>query len=101
MAEQNQPQTKRLGKLPETIRISLEDNDKIPPTGQFIGINGKAYMLKAGQEVDVPIGIIEALDNAVESVPELNASNQVVGWRSRLRFPYRVIRRKRGDEEAA
>jgi hypothetical protein len=78
---------------PGYVRIMLEDSDKIPPTGQFFGLNGAGFMLRAGEEADVPTGIIEILDNAVESHAIKNGSNQVVGYRNRHRFPYRVIRR--------
>lgn len=73
------------------VRIMLEDTDRIPPTGQFFGINGKTYMLRAGEEANVPIGIIDILKNAVESHPIKDGLNRVVGQRSRMRFPYRRI----------
>ena len=79
-------------KKSDYIKIMLEDTDKIPPTGQFFGINGKTFMLRAGEEARVPIGIIDILDNAVESHPVKDGSNRVVGNRNRHRFPYRVIR---------
>ncbi len=79
-------------KRPDYVRIMLEDTDRIPPTGQFFGINGKTYMLRAGEEANVPIGIIDILENAIESHPVKDGLNRVVGSRSRMRFPYRRIR---------
>lgn len=73
------------------VKIMLEDTDRIPPTGQFFGINGKCYMLRAGEEAMVPRGIIDILKNAVESHPVKDGLNRVVGQRSRMRFPYRLI----------
>lgn len=74
------------------IRIILEDNENIPPTGLFIGWNGKTYMLKTGVEVDVPMPLIEILNNAVVSVPIVNPDTlQVMGSRNRMRFPYRLV----------
>lgn len=74
------------------IRIVLEENDNIPPTGQFIQLNGAAFILRPGEEVDVPIGLLSVLDDAVEGVPiRDNNTSQVIGYRKKLRFPYRVV----------
>ena len=74
------------------IRIILEENENIPPTGQYFGINGRGYILKAGEEADVPVEIINVLNDAVMAVPQVDPSTQqVVGYRQRLRFPYRVV----------
>lgn len=76
------------------IRIVLEENDEIPPTGQFIGVNGKGYILRPGEEADVPVSLLESLDHAVKEVPIVDQLNRkVIGWRKRLRFPYRVVTR--------
>ena len=78
---------------PKTVRIILEENDGIPPTGQFFGLNGRSYMLKPGVEVNVPKGIIDILDNAVTSTAIIDSQSQkVIGYRSQMRYPYRVMR---------
>lgn len=75
------------------VRILLEENDEIPPSGQFIGVNGAGFLLKPGVEVDVPDSIIEVLNNAVKSKPVIDPeTRRIVDWRNALRFPYRVIR---------
>lgn len=71
-------------------RIVLEDNEQIGPNGQFFGADGKGYMLKPGEEADVPDSILNILDSAVMSVPVTDGSQTVIGYRDRLRFPYRV-----------
>lgn len=84
----------------ERVKIMLEDNDQIPPGGQFIGVNGRTFMIQPGYEVDVPRSVLDVLDHAVMSVPVTNVMRQVIGYRDRLRFPYRVItesRRANGD----
>jgi hypothetical protein len=76
----------------ELIRITLEENENIPPTGQFFGLNGRHFMLKPGVAVDVPVEIINILNDAVQEVPEIDpTTRQVVGYRKKLRFPYRVM----------
>lgn len=78
--------------LPKTLRIILEENDNIPPTGLFLQHNARAYMLKPGEAVDVPLHLIEILDHAVESTPQVDPqTKQVIGYRDRLRYPYRVV----------
>lgn len=74
------------------IRIVLEENDNIPPTGQFISVNGRTFILRPGEEADVPMAVVSVLDNAVQDVPQIDpGTKQVIGYRKRLRFPYRVI----------
>lgn len=91
---------KRVKKLQEVevpqggkrVTIILEENDNIPPTGQFIQVNGRGYMLQAGEPASVPIEIVRVLDDAVMSVPQLDpTTKQILGYRNKLRFPYRVV----------
>lgn len=77
-------------------RIILEDNDQIGPSGQFFGADGKGYMLRPGEEADVPDSILNILDTAIGSVPVVDATQTVIGYRDRLRFPYRIITPRRG-----
>ena len=76
-------------------RIVLEENDNIGPSGQFFGADGVGYQLRPGEEADVPESILNILDTAVMSVPVKDASDTVVGYRDRLRFPYRVVNARR------
>jgi hypothetical protein len=76
----------------QRVKIVLEENDDIPPTGLFLGYNGTGYLLRPGEEVSVPPGVIEILDNAVMSSPQIDPqTRQVVGWRQRMRYPYRRV----------
>ena len=73
---------------PETVKIILEENDDIPPTGLFVGHNGKSFLIRAGEPVDVPRYLLEILDNAVMSSPQVDPSTkQVIGYRERMRYP--------------
>jgi hypothetical protein len=78
-------------KAAKMTRIVLDDSDNIPPTGQFFGVNGRNWYLRAGEEVSVPQGIIDILDNAVEKHPIKDGSNRVISYRNRHRFPYHVV----------
>lgn len=70
--------------------IVLEENSNIPPTGQFLSVNGRTFMLRPGYAAQVPVAITNVLDDAVEAVPEIDeTTKQVVGFRNKMRFPYR------------
>lgn len=72
-------------------KIILEENDNIPPTGLFVGINGRSFVIRAGEEVMVPQDVLSVLDDAVEDVPRVDGNSNVVDYRRKMRFPYRVI----------
>lgn len=76
------------------VRIILEENDSIPPTGQFFGANGRSYVLRPGEEAEVPAELVNILDTAIMDTPIVDpTTKQVLGYRQRLRFPYRVLAR--------
>ena len=75
---------------PKRIRIYLEENEEIPPTGLFMQLDGVGYVLRPGEEADVPVGLVEILDHATVSIPRMNG-DRVEGYRDRARFPYRII----------
>lgn len=79
-------------KKPNTKRIVLEENDNIPPTGLFVGDNGRGYLIRPGEEVDVPPGVLEILSNAITSVPTIDPQSlQVIGYRSKMMYPFRIV----------
>ena len=80
---------------PKTIRIIIEENDAIPPTGLFNGLNGRGYVVQAGVEVNVPAALIEILDNAKFDAPVIDPmTRRVTGTSRRSRFSYRVIQKE-------
>ena len=74
------------------VKIILEENDAIPPTGQFFGVNGTGYQIQPGKEVEIPEFLLGVIDNAVTTKPVLNEDGQVVGYRDVPRFPYRIVK---------
>lgn len=74
------------------VKIILEENDAIPPTGQFFGVNGTGYQIQPGKEVEIPEFLLGVIDNAVTTKPVLNEDGQVVGYRGVPRFPYRIVK---------
>lgn len=78
---------------PKRVRIILEENDNIPPTGLFVGINGRSFLIRPGEEVDVPSEVLEVLNDAVEATPKTDLQGNVVDYRNKMRFPYRIVAR--------
>ena len=75
--------------MPETIDITLHENDHIPPIGLFISHNGRTFILKPGEKVTVPRVVKTVLDDAIISQPVVNPdTRQVEGYRSMPRYPY-------------
>lgn len=77
--------------LPATRRIILEENDNIPPTGLFVGHNGKGYLIRPGEAVDLPVDVLKILDNAIMSKPITTPEGSVVGYRDQSKYPYRLV----------
>jgi hypothetical protein len=78
--------------IQKRVRIILEEDAAIPPTGLFISANGRPYLLMAGVEAEVPQEVVSVLNDAVSSVPVIDPQTQrVTGFRNRLRFPYRRV----------
>jgi hypothetical protein len=78
--------------MPGLIKIILEENDAIPPTGLYVGFNGMGYLIRPGEEVSVPQGVVDILDNAVYTTPRLHSvTKQTVGYSSKRKYPYQRL----------
>jgi hypothetical protein len=77
--------------MPTYQRIVLEENESIPPTGLFIGHNGKGYLLKPGEEANVPVEVIQILRESIISVAQTDGSGTVIGYRDRSKYPFRMV----------
>lgn len=85
VAKTNQP----IG-IRDKARIIVDEAPDMPPTGYPVGLNGVAYIIRPGEPVDVPLGVLEIIKNAVQSVPQIDGKTQrVVGYRDRPRIPWR------------
>jgi hypothetical protein len=84
------------------VWIILQDNEQIPPTGLFVGHNGRGFMIKANVAVEVPVELIEILNNAIYDAPLVDQqTKQIIGYTPRLRFPYSVVRAPQPQDQAA
>lgn len=83
------PPLKRREISPGKVRIVLEENENIPPTGLFLGLNGASFMLRPGVEADVPQGIVDILDHAVMTTTITHPiTGQTIGYRNKRRYSY-------------
>lgn len=55
----------------------------------FVGVNGVGYQIKRGKAVSIPVEVLHALDNAVQTIYDTLPSGQVIE-RSLKRFNYTV-----------
>lgn len=77
----------------ERVKIILEEKDEIPPTGQFFGINGTGYILRPGEIAEVPMSLVNLLDDLVELKTETDpVTKQPMAPRPRHRFSYRIVK---------
>lgn len=84
------------------VRIILERNADMPPTGQFFGANGIGTILKPNIPADVKPSIINILNTCVMSTPIIDpATLQITGFEDRLRFPYRILGHIPGETAVA
>lgn len=110
------------------VRIILEENDGIAPSGQYFGLHGnwvnpetvellepkviagemtrkEAYdlatekvqfeaYLRPGEEADVPVEMLSLLNDAITDTPVIDPGTfQVLGYKQKLRYPYRLVTR--------
>jgi hypothetical protein len=78
--------------MPESKWIVLDDNDDIPPTGLFVGHNGVGFLMQTGIPAQVPVYILDVLDDAIMDAPIIDPkTRQVIGYRPRPRYTYREV----------
>lgn len=73
------------------VRIILEENDNIPKTGQFFGVNGYTAYLRPGMEASVPDFLVNVLEDAVEHIAVKDGNMQIIEMRKKYRYPFRVL----------
>lgn len=65
----------------KTVYIAEDDKDSQPA---FVGVNGKSYRIRRGEEVEVPPEVVEALKNAVQRTWDTKAQ----AWRMVPTYPW-------------
>ena len=84
--------------LAELVCITLHDSKEIPPNGQYVAVNGHAFLIPPGRKVWVPRYICEALSNAIKGEPIQDDKLSVTGHLSVPRLPFTVHFGERPDD---
>lgn len=74
----------------DRVWITLSENEDVPRGGQFIGVNGSAFLLQSGKKAYVPRALTRVLDDAVKTVSITDGGGTIVDRRDVMRFPYQV-----------
>lgn len=75
-------------------RIIFHQNAEVPKQGQFLSLNGYAFQVKPGEEIDLPRPVRQMIDTLVitEVVQGTDANgNSEQYTRNRPRFTYTLI----------
>ncbi len=76
---------------PKRVRVILDEGGEQDLPYVFISLNGVAYKVQRGVEVELPVELLEILDHAVMTVMVKDQNNRYTP-RKIMRFPYRVLR---------
>jgi len=72
------------------INIGLGNDNE--PRKIFVGANGQDFLIERGKDVDVPIEVLNTLDDAVIGIDEIDAQDtNKVTVVNRKRFPYTIV----------
>jgi hypothetical protein len=78
--------------MSDRVWIVLSDNKSIPRDGQFIGVNGATFMLRAGKKAFVPRALLQVLDAAVETIAIVDPDTlKIAEYRDVMRYPYQIV----------
>jgi len=77
-------------KVADRKRIIISESENANDVNVFVSVNGYAYNIRRGVEVEVPVSVLHVLDNAVESrIVKTAEGNHTL--KSYQRFPYQVV----------
>ena len=77
-------------------RIVIHDNPQIPKEGQFLALNGYAFLVKPGQEVDIPRPVRLMLDTRIQTETQQD-QNGDTHTREIPRITYTLIKEDVGE----
>lgn len=78
-------------------RIIVNENPKIPKEGLFVSLNGYAYLIKPGVEVDIPRPVRKMIDTRIETETVQDERGAFYN-RNIPRITYTLIKENVGEE---
>lgn len=73
-----------LSKKTVTIMIATKEDDDQPVA---VGLNGKVYRMVRGEEVEVPTGVVDILNNAKQMIRDRKTGKD----REVLAYPFQIV----------
>lgn len=82
----------KVGALGKSYVITLHDSKEVPPGGQLVAVNGIQFRIPTGRKCVVPEAVIEVLENAIQSTPDLDDDMRVVAYHDAPRLGFTLHR---------
>lgn len=76
----------------ERQAVIFIDQEEGKPNYEFVGVNGKGYQIKRGEEVTVPMSVVGVLNNAIATRSVTDADGRISGTQDYLAVPFRIVR---------
>jgi len=86
------PKKKVGGAAPKRVKVRIHNQEGVVggTADVFVGVNGRGYQIKREEDVELPVEVLHALDNAVMTVVERGDDGNEI-QREIKRFAYSKV----------
>lgn len=76
----------------EKKAVIMIDQVENQPNYEFVGVNGVGFQIRRGEEVTVPLSVVEVLNNAIATRSVTDKEGKVISEQDYHAIPFRVLR---------